>query len=79
MTAALDNLFASAMQLPDESRLDLLELLILTIHGDPSLEAGQLSEVTQRIDDVRSGRVQTIPGGQVFCEIEQSLAARRKA
>jgi putative addiction module component (TIGR02574 family) len=79
MTEALSSLFTSAMQLPDESRLELVELLIPTIQSEPSLEAEQLIEVSRRIDDVRAGRVQTLSGEQVFREIEQALAAKRNA
>jgi putative addiction module component (TIGR02574 family) len=79
MTEALSSLFTSAMQLPDESRLELVELLIPTIRSEPSLEAEQLIEVNRRIDDVRAGRVQTLSGEQVFREIEQALAAKRNA
>lgn len=77
MTATLNSLFTSAMQLPDESRLELVELLIPTIQSEPSLEVEQIVEVNRRIADVRTGRVQTIPGEQVFHDIAQSLAQRR--
>lgn len=79
MIATIDSLFTDALTLPDDSRLQLVERLIPTIQSDPSLEAEQLQEVQRRMDDVRAGRVQTLPGEQVFREIEQSLAARRSA
>jgi putative addiction module component (TIGR02574 family) len=79
MTATLNSLYTSALELTDDSRLQLVELLIPTIQSDPSLEIEQLAEVSRRIDDVRSGRVTAISGEQVFREIEQSLVARRKA
>jgi len=79
MIATIDSLFTEALTLPDDSRLQLVERLIPTIQSDPSLEAEQLQEVQRRMDDVRAGRVQTLPGEQVFREIEQSLAARRMA
>ena len=79
MIASLDTLFAEALALPDDTRLQLVERLIPTIQSEPSLEAEQIQEVQRRVDDVRSGKVKTIPGEQVFREIEQSLAARRTA
>jgi putative addiction module component (TIGR02574 family) len=79
MIATIDSLFTEALTLPDDSRLQLVERLIPTIQSEPSLEAEQLQEVQRRMDDVRAGRVQTLPGEQVFREIEQSLAARRSA
>jgi putative addiction module component (TIGR02574 family) len=79
MIATIDSLFTDALTLPDDSRLQLVERLIPTIQSEPSLEVEQLQEVQRRMDDVRAGRVQTLPGEQVFREIEQSLAARRSA
>lgn len=79
MIADIDTLFAQALALPEDSRLQLVERLIPTIQSEPSLEAEQIHEVQRRMDDVRSGRVKTLPGEQIFCEIEQSLAARRMA
>jgi putative addiction module component (TIGR02574 family) len=79
MIATIDTLFAEALSLSDDTRLQLVERLIPTIQSEPSLEAEQIQEVQRRMDDVRSGRVKTIPGEQVFREIEQSLASRRTA
>jgi putative addiction module component (TIGR02574 family) len=79
MIATIDTLFSDAMTLPDDSRLKLAERLISTVQDEPCLEAEQLQEVQRRVEEVRSGQVKTIPGEQVFREIEQSLAARRKA
>lgn len=79
MIADIDTLFAEALALPDDSRLQLVERLIPTIRSEPSLEAEQIQEVQRRMEEVRSGRKKTIPGDQVFREIEQSLAARRMA
>lgn len=79
MIADIDTLFAEALTLPDDSRLQLVERLIPTIQSEPSLETEQVQEVQRRMEEVRSGRVETIPGEQVFCEIEQALAARRMA
>lgn len=79
MIATIDTLFSEAMALPDDSRLKLAERLLSTVADEPSLESEHLQEVHRRIEEVRTGKVKTIPGEQVFREIEQSLAARRKA
>ena len=79
MIADIDTLFAEALALSDDSRLQLVERLIPTIQSEPSLETDQIQEVRRRMNDVRSGRVNTIDGEQVFRDIEQSLVARRKA
>ena len=79
MIATLDTVLAEALSLSEDNRLQLVESLIPTIQITPDLEAEQVQEVRRRIDDVRSGRVSTIPGEQVFREIQQSLAERRSA
>ena len=79
MAATLDTVFAEALSLTDDARLQLVERLIPTIQSEPSLEAEQVQEVHRRMEEVHSGRVKTIPGEQVFREIEQSLASRRMA
>ena len=57
----------------------LTDSLIPTFQITPDPEAEQIQEVRRRIDDVRTGRVSTFPGEQVFTEIQQSLARRRSA
>ena len=79
MMATIDTLFSEAMALPDDSRLKLAERLLSTVADEPYLESERLQEVHRRMDEVRTGKVKTIPGEQVFREIEQSLAARRRA
>jgi len=79
MNVTLDTLFAEALTLSDETRLQLVERLIPTIHGEPSLEEEQISEVRRRIEEVRSGSVKTLPAEEVFREIQESLESRRSA
>jgi putative addiction module component (TIGR02574 family) len=79
MIATLDSLFTEALSLSDDTRLQLVERLIPTIQSEPLLESEQIQEVQRRMEDVRSGRVKTIPGEEVFREIEQSLASKRDA
>jgi putative addiction module component (TIGR02574 family) len=79
MIATLDSLFDEALSLSDDNRLQLIERLIPTIQSEPSLEADQVNEVNRRIKEIKTGTVKTIPGEQVFHEIEQSLASRRYA
>ena len=73
MSATIDTLFAEALALSDDTRLELVERLIPTIKSEPSLEAEQLQEVRRRMEEVHSGKVKTIPGEQVFQEIDRLL------
>jgi len=79
MIATLDTVLAEALALSEDNRLQLVESLIPTLQITPDLEAEQIHEVRRRIEEVRSGRVSTIPGEQVFREIRQSLDERRSA
>ena len=79
MKMNLVSLLLEALALPDDARLELIERLIPTISNVPALEAEQIQEVGRRMDDIRSGRVKTVPGEQALREIERSLAARRPA
>lgn len=77
MSATLETLFAEALELPDESRLELVERLIPTIKPEPSVEAAQLAEVVRRMEEVQSGEAQLVPGDEVFRKVRESLATRR--
>ncbi len=77
--ASLNSVFTDALTLADEDRLQLVESLIPTIKSDPLFEAERIQEAKRRMEEVCSGKVTTVPGEQVFREIEESLAARRPA
>ena len=79
MVATLDTVLAEALALSQDSRLQLVESLIPTLQITPDLESEQIHEGQRRSNEVRSGRVNPIPGEQVFREIQQSLAERRSA
>lgn len=51
-------------------------------HGDAEasqdeIDAAWRDELGRRIDDIQSGRVETIPAEDVFARIREKLAARR--
>ena len=77
MTPALDTIFKEALALPEASRLELVERLLPTLTPDPETEAAQLATVQQRRADVESGRVEMVPGEDVFREVRAALAAKR--
>ena len=73
MSMTIDQITTEAMQLPVSSRAELAEKLVesLDFTEDEATRAAWAAEVIRRRDDVRSGRVQTIPGEQVMAEIRQ--------
>ena len=75
MPLTLDQLAEEAMQLPPSARALLAERMV------ESLEAGERDEVerawaaeaVRRRDEVRSGRVQPVPGDQVLAEVRNAV------
>jgi len=77
MSLTIDQLTEEAMQLPSSSRALLAERLVESLSA-AEVDAVQklwAAEAVRRRDDVRSGRVQTIPGEQVLAEV-RSLVGR---
>ena len=75
MELTLAQITTEAMQLPVSSRAELAEKLVesLDFTEDDAMRKAWAAEAIQRRDDVRSGKVQTIPGEQVLAEIRQML------
>jgi putative addiction module component (TIGR02574 family) len=75
MPMTVDQLVAEALNLPTEARVELAERLAL------SMDAGELTEIDKRwaaearrrADELISGKVQGIPGEQVFAEARRIL------
>lgn len=77
MTPTLDTIYQEALNLPESTRLELVERLLPTIGNDLEIEAAQLLAVQQRRAEVESGQVQMIPGEDVFREVGAALAIKR--
>jgi putative addiction module component (TIGR02574 family) len=62
----VDQLFAKALELEPEDRMELAERLMETCDApDPGWWDSVKDEVRQRLDDIDSGRVQTLTHEQV--------------
>jgi putative addiction module component (TIGR02574 family) len=75
MPLTLDQLAEEAMQLPPASRALLAERMVESLDaGDrDEIERAWTTEALRRRDEVRSGRVQPIPGEQVVAEIRNAV------
>lgn len=75
MPLTIDQITTEAMQLSVSSRAELAEKLVesLDFPADGELQRAWAAEAIQRRDEVRSGRVQTIPGEQVLAEVRAML------
>ena len=77
MALTMEQITTEAMQLPVSSRAELAERLLESMdfpEGNDEVRRAWTEEAIQRRDEVRSGRVQTIPGEQVLAEVRRMLA-----
>jgi putative addiction module component (TIGR02574 family) len=73
---SVEQLTDAALALPSEARALLADRLVESL--DPA-EDGYIhqlwaTEARRRLDDVRSGRVKTIPGEAALTQVRQSLS-----
>ena len=75
MPFTVDQLAEEAMQLPSASRALLAERLVASLDVAENDEIQRLwaAEAIRRRDEVRSGRVQPIPGEQVLAEVRRTV------
>lgn len=73
MPFTLNQLAEEAMHLPPASRAELAEKLVesLDFPGSDEVQPLWAAEAISRRDDVRSGRVQPVPGEQVIAEVRR--------
>ncbi len=77
MSPEAEELLKKALALPEKERAELAGDLLKSLDGAPSeegVEEAWDAEIGSRVDDVRSGRVKTIP----VKEVMRSLADRRR-
>jgi len=75
MSTTVEQLAEQAMSLSGESRARLADLLVESLDADTLTEIDRLwlSEAKRRRDEVRSGRVKTIPGDEALRRVRDSL------
>ncbi len=75
MSTTVEQLAEQAMTLPVESRARLADLLVESLHRDELSRIEQLwvAEAKRRRDDVRSGKVETIPGPEALRKVRDAL------
>lgn len=79
MTPQVTELLEKAMALSSHERGLLIDKLIASLDDEPAdegVEAAWDEEIKRRVEDIRSGRVKTIPGEDVLARMK---ARRRNA
>ena len=71
----IEELTENLLKLPSDQRFSLVQKVLLSIEAEPSenVEAAWDAEIRKRIALYRAGQVQTIPGNEVFAELDKKL------
>jgi putative addiction module component (TIGR02574 family) len=75
MAMTIEQIAEEALALPSESRALLADKLVESLDTAAFSRTDQawLAEARRRRDDVRSGKVQTIPGDEALANVRRSL------
>jgi putative addiction module component (TIGR02574 family) len=75
MSMTLDEIAAEALALPSESRALLADRLVESLDAAEVNRIDQLwaTEAKRRRDEVRQGKVQTVPGDEGLARVRRSL------
>jgi len=75
MAVTIEELARLAMSLPREERAHLVDLLMESLDAEEPGPFDQLwlAEAKRRRDDVRSGRVQAIPGDEALRRVRDAI------
>ncbi len=71
-----DELFAEAVSLPVEIRTQLVDQLLRSLNPtQKEIDELWAKEAERRVEQIRSGKVKTIPGEEVFKKIRKRLSS----
>lgn len=73
MSLTLDQIVEEARQWPDDVVAELVDRLMLARHGvdDPAINPAWRPVVARRVEEIRSGKVEGIPGEVVSARIRE--------
>ncbi len=66
-----EELEARARQLPREERARLAETLISSLDDEAEVERAWDEEIRRRLQELDAGSVETVPGEEVFAELDK--------
>lgn len=74
MSLTVEQITTEALHLPVSSRAELAEKLVESLDvSEDEIEQAWAGEAVRRRDEVRSGKVKTIPGEEVLAEVREML------
>lgn len=69
------DIIREAATLPVEERAIVVDSLLRTLNPpDPEIDRAWIRIAQRRLADLRSGRVQPVPGDQVFAKVKERFA-----
>jgi len=72
MATKTEELFSMVESLPVDIKTQLVEKILNSLNpSQKEIDALWVKEVERRVKDIRSGKVKTIPGEEVFREIKK--------
>lgn len=75
MTALAEKIYDEVLDLPTEQRLGLIDKLLESINPSRiSIQEAWVKEAEQRLGEYRNGKVQSIPGEEVFRRLQDRLS-----
>ena len=75
MSIPVEKIAEVALSLPSDARALLADRLVESLDPltDDDVRASWAAEAVRRLDDVRSGKVKTIPGGEALARVRTLL------
>lgn len=79
MPLSASEFYEAGLALPPSARKDvaLRPLASLEVADQEAVDQAWTDEIASRLDDIVTGKVETIPAKQVFAELDAHWAARR--
>lgn len=81
MTLSASEFYEAGLALPPSVRKDVALRLLdsIEVADQESVDEAWNAEIGSRVDDILNGKVEMIPGEQVFAELAERRAARQAA
>ncbi len=75
MTATLDHISSEALRLPERERMALAHRLLKSVDEEPATDndAAWEAVIARRIEDIDTGRVQTVSAEEFFARMEAAV------
>lgn len=67
-----DELISEAISLPIDIRTQLINRLLVSLNPErKDIDEFWMKEVEKRLKDIKTGKIKTVPGEQIFQEIKE--------